>query len=123
MYDSVGGRFVSRDPIGFMGSDYGLYEYCSSKPLISLDPSGEIDWSKWPSEYSRDLTVEQIKELIKNTKDPKELAKLKRMKKIKEQFLKRLAEKIKGKFKCFLIIIVPIYEQEYDIFGNPIDRT
>lgn len=34
------GRFLSRDPIGFEGSPYDLYEYCESKPMFMLDPSG-----------------------------------------------------------------------------------
>ncbi|MBY0589560.1 RHS repeat-associated core domain-containing protein [bacterium] len=35
------GRFISRDPIGYEGSDTkNLYEYVDSKPLDSLDPTG-----------------------------------------------------------------------------------
>ena len=30
----------SRDPIGFEGSEWGLFEYCGSKPLVSLDAIG-----------------------------------------------------------------------------------
>jgi len=41
MYDSVSGRFVSRDPIGFQGSPWNLFEYVSSSPLQRTDPSGE----------------------------------------------------------------------------------
>jgi RHS repeat-associated protein len=41
MYDAVGGRFVSRDPIGFKGSPWGLYEYVKGKPFVSIDPTGE----------------------------------------------------------------------------------
>jgi RHS repeat-associated protein len=43
MYDSVGGRFVSRDPIGFDGSRYSLYGYVSGHPLTGVDPSGLLD--------------------------------------------------------------------------------
>lgn len=32
----------SRDPIGYAGSEWILYEYVSGKPLDSLDPSGEF---------------------------------------------------------------------------------
>jgi RHS repeat-associated protein len=41
MYDSVAGRFCSRDPIGFKGSKWSLYEYISSKSLIAVDPMGK----------------------------------------------------------------------------------
>ncbi len=40
MYDAVGGRFVSRDPIGFEGSKWNLHEYVGSRPPSLLDPSG-----------------------------------------------------------------------------------
>jgi RHS repeat-associated protein len=40
MFDSVGGRFVSRDPIGFEGSKWNLFEYVNSKPLRSTDALG-----------------------------------------------------------------------------------
>jgi RHS repeat-associated protein len=40
MYDAVGGRFVSRDPIGFGGSPFNLYEYVKSNPGTHGDPSG-----------------------------------------------------------------------------------
>jgi len=36
--------FLSRDPIGFKGSEWNLYEYCESCPLVNLDPSGEAIW-------------------------------------------------------------------------------
>ena len=32
----------TRDPIGYDGSDFNLYEYVSSKPLADTDPSGEF---------------------------------------------------------------------------------
>lgn len=38
--DPVLGRFLSRDPIGFEGSKWNLYEYVDSVPTIRLDPSG-----------------------------------------------------------------------------------
>jgi RHS repeat-associated protein len=40
MYDSATGRFCSRDPIGFEGSPWNLYEYVSSMPLDNSDPYG-----------------------------------------------------------------------------------
>ncbi|TWT75747.1 tRNA3(Ser)-specific nuclease WapA precursor [Planctomycetes bacterium CA13] len=39
MYDSVAGRFCSRDPIGY-ADDYHLYAYLLSGLLSSIDPSG-----------------------------------------------------------------------------------
>lgn len=32
------GRFLSRDPIGYWGSEWGLYEFCDEQVLISVDP-------------------------------------------------------------------------------------
>jgi RHS repeat-associated protein len=40
MYDSVAGRFCSRDPIGFDAGDLNVYRYVSSQPLHRIDPSG-----------------------------------------------------------------------------------
>lgn len=42
MYDSVAGRFCSRDPIAFSGSPWLLYEYVKGMSLIKADPSGLI---------------------------------------------------------------------------------
>jgi RHS repeat-associated protein len=41
LYDSVAGRFCARDPIGFAGSRWSLYEYVSGKPFKAVDPNGE----------------------------------------------------------------------------------
>ncbi len=40
--NSVLGTWCSRDPIGFEGSPYNLYEYCRGAPLVEVDPSGEF---------------------------------------------------------------------------------
>ena len=40
MYDSLGGRFFGRDPIGFRGSRWSLYEYVNGNAVNSLDPHG-----------------------------------------------------------------------------------
>ena len=40
MYDSVGGRFLGRDPIGFEGSPWNLFEYVLSSPMNYLDAPG-----------------------------------------------------------------------------------
>ncbi len=39
-YHAQLGRFVSRDPIGYRGSPFNLYEYVKGRPSGSLDPSG-----------------------------------------------------------------------------------
>ncbi|MCH8840671.1 MAG: RHS repeat-associated core domain-containing protein, partial [Planctomycetes bacterium] len=39
-YASHLGRWVNRDPIGYDGSQWNLYEYGSSDPMTSVDPSG-----------------------------------------------------------------------------------
>jgi RHS repeat-associated protein len=38
------GRFLGRDPIGFEGSMWGLYEYAESSPSINNDYSGLACW-------------------------------------------------------------------------------
>jgi len=40
MYDAVGGRFVSRDPIGFDAVEWNTYAYVKSDPASSVDPMG-----------------------------------------------------------------------------------
>ena len=40
MYNARVGSFCSRDPIGFRGSPFGLYEYVSSNPCRYSDFSG-----------------------------------------------------------------------------------
>ena len=34
------GRWVSRDPIGYEGSEWNLYEYVNGMPIVHLDPEG-----------------------------------------------------------------------------------
>jgi len=72
MYDSVGGRFCSRDPIGYVGTQHNLFEYVHSRPVRAIDPSGlvevvpttmhppttnsnpvQIDFSNEPRSYAR----------------------------------------------------------------------
>lgn len=43
MYDPHIGRFCSKDPIGFEGSKWNLFQYCNSSPLGRLDPTGQVD--------------------------------------------------------------------------------
>ena len=37
---AIAGRFLSRDPIGYEGSEWGLYEFATSRTFTRLDPSG-----------------------------------------------------------------------------------
>lgn len=53
MYDAVAGRFVSRDPIGFEGSMWSLYEYAGASPLARVDSSGMAYDSCWVEETTR----------------------------------------------------------------------
>ena len=39
-YHATMGRWVSRDPIGYNGSQWNLYEYVGGMPTIELDPMG-----------------------------------------------------------------------------------
>ncbi len=45
------GRFLTRDPIEFKGSEWNLYEYCDSTPMLKMDPDGRIavggGWVPW----------------------------------------------------------------------------
>jgi RHS repeat-associated protein len=41
-YDSVTGRFLQKDPIGFLGKDVNLYRYVRNNPIRVSDPSGLV---------------------------------------------------------------------------------
>ena len=43
-YNSVVGRFVSQDPMGFKGGDTNLYRYVANDPTYRADPSGMVWW-------------------------------------------------------------------------------
>jgi len=42
-YDAYTGRWTNRDPILFNGGDPNLYNYASTDPVNSADPSGMVD--------------------------------------------------------------------------------
>ena len=42
-YDPSVGRWLSEDPIGFVGGDPDLYRYVSNGPLTRTDPGGAVD--------------------------------------------------------------------------------
>ena len=39
-YHSGLGRWVNRDPIGYWGSEWNLYEYVNGMPMVAIDPFG-----------------------------------------------------------------------------------
>ena len=43
-YDVGMGRFVQRDPIGLLGCDFNLYNYCYCNPIENMDASGLSTW-------------------------------------------------------------------------------
>jgi RHS repeat-associated protein len=44
LYDADVGRFLGRDPIGYDGSEWNLFEYVDSRTLVGKDPSGTSVW-------------------------------------------------------------------------------
>ncbi len=40
--ESADGRWISRDPIGFLGGDWNLYGYVGNQPVRFVDPSGHF---------------------------------------------------------------------------------
>ena len=93
-YHTRMGRFVSRDPIGYSLDDMSLYRYVNNNPSLKFDPSGLE--GKWPTWLPADTSVEEIERLLKNEKDPKKAAELRTAKKIKEQWVKRIRDKVKN---------------------------
>jgi RHS repeat-associated protein len=53
-YDSKTGRWISKDPTGFLAGQTNLYVYCGNSPTNASDPSG-CDWSFNP--YNPDFFV------------------------------------------------------------------
>jgi len=51
-YDVLAGRFLTRDPIGFVGG-INLYEYVGNSPLVRHDPLGYLSFSSIGSLLSR----------------------------------------------------------------------
>uniref|UniRef100_UPI003D2702F5 RHS repeat domain-containing protein n=1 Tax=Rhodopirellula europaea TaxID=1263866 RepID=UPI003D2702F5 len=41
MYDPKAGRFIGRDPIGYEGSPWNLFEFLGGNPLMRVDPGGK----------------------------------------------------------------------------------
>jgi len=53
------GRFLGRDPIGYEGSEWALYNYTNGKSLISMDPSGKSIWSLFCKKKKELPTVDE----------------------------------------------------------------
>jgi RHS repeat-associated protein len=53
------GRWVSRDPIGYAGGTWNLYEYVAGGPLVAIDPFGLKSVKELPSapEGLKDLGI------------------------------------------------------------------
>jgi len=45
MYDGFSPRSCSRDPIGYEGSEWNLFEYGESSPVVYVDPDGNVSIS------------------------------------------------------------------------------
>jgi len=45
-YDARIGRFLTKDPIGFLGGDVNLYRYVRNNPVNYRDPDG-LFWAPW----------------------------------------------------------------------------
>src|SRR5262249_61034236 len=43
-YDSVKGRFLQRDPLGYIDG-MNLYEYVKDSPTTRVDPEGSLTWN------------------------------------------------------------------------------
>jgi RHS repeat-associated protein len=51
MYDAVGGRFVSRDPIGYTSKETNVYRFIGGMPLKYVDPLGLDRFTDmWPED-------------------------------------------------------------------------
>jgi hypothetical protein len=62
MYDPVGGRFSSRDPIGFAAGSVNFYAYVDGRCLSYSDPHGLCKFDRWrihDNGDGRDLSNEQ----------------------------------------------------------------
>jgi RHS repeat-associated protein len=57
-YDPRAGRFVTKDPIGFLGGDVNLYRYVQNNPLNYRDPLG-----LWPPGIHNRIIAEAFRDL------------------------------------------------------------
>ncbi len=80
MYAALLGRFCSRDPIGYEGSERNLTEYVTSNPLLWNDPIGEsrggrrnIRPSDIPAYWTWEQVEAHLKQLIARKANPKHI--------------------------------------------------
>jgi RHS repeat-associated protein len=60
-YDPKAGRFVTKDPIGFVGGDVNLYGYVLNNPVRGVDPLGLKVTSRWVTKpYAHGRHVEYL---------------------------------------------------------------
>ena len=102
------GRWGRRDPIGFAGNDSDLYRYCGNGPVDRVDPTGLVDWSKWPSWLPRTTTPETIDQMMKTETRACRLNQLKTAKKILRE-AKRLGGKGPGIRMPMSLLALEVY--------------
>ena len=68
-YDPKGGRFISKDPIGFAGGDVNLYRYVFNNPQLYTDPLGLAvgDWWDFSANFERARQIAR-EELLKRSR-------------------------------------------------------
>jgi hypothetical protein len=64
VYDTTIGRWVSRDPIGFVAGDINLYRYVDNNPTNAIDPSGLAKEIKLPDNPSDNAIARAVEESI-----------------------------------------------------------
>ncbi|MBI2481868.1 MAG: RHS repeat-associated core domain-containing protein [Planctomycetia bacterium] len=74
-YDTQLGRFLRRDPMGYAGSEWNLYEYVDAKPTYYVDPMGlELGDRPFPIPIDRVFPegecVERIRKGIERILEP-----------------------------------------------------
>jgi len=59
-YDSLVGRWISEDPIGYGSEDFNLYRYVGNNPLDATDPNGLQAWVPYYPPNPFPLIVEPV---------------------------------------------------------------
>ncbi|WP_437579671.1 RHS repeat-associated core domain-containing protein [Sorangium sp. So ce887] len=52
-YDPEAGRWLNKDPIGFVGGDTNLYAYVGGDPVNRIDPNGMDPGDRYESPLER----------------------------------------------------------------------
>jgi RHS repeat-associated protein len=70
-YDTLSGRWTSKDPIGFTGSSFNLFAYGRLSPSLRVDPSGllELDDSCSSDEFGSSCCMANRKSLLQGLID------------------------------------------------------